>query len=134
MIVDTSAILAIFLDEPEKDNFLTRILMAEGAAISSANFLETCLKVDRASNEIARQAFDEFFDKLGLEIAPVSLVQTRIARRANQLYGADQAVPPDWTSAIASPMRWLRKGGFRFSLKAMTFPTRISRDRGNYAV
>ena len=87
MIVDTSAILAIFLDEPEKDDFLTRILLAEGAAISAANFLETCLKVDRSANEIARHAFDEFFEKLGLEVAPVSLAQTQIARRANQLYG-----------------------------------------------
>ena len=87
MIVDSSAVLAIFLDEPEKDEFTDSILRAESPMISAANYVEICLRVDPALNPIARQAFDEFFDTLGLEVMPVTTSQAQIARKAGQFYG-----------------------------------------------
>jgi len=87
MIVDSSAVLAIFLDEPEKDEFTDTILKANGPKISVANYVEICMRVDGAFNEIGRQAFDELFDTLRLEMVPVSASQALLARQANRLYG-----------------------------------------------
>jgi ribonuclease VapC len=87
MIVDSSAVLAIFLDEPENDEFTEAILRAEKPLISAANYVEICLRIDPALNAIARQAFDEFFAALGLEVMPVTPSQAQIARKAGQLYG-----------------------------------------------
>ena len=87
MIVDSSAVLAIFLDEPEKDEFTDAILRAEKPLISAGSYVEICLRIDPALNPIARQAFDEFFAALGLKIVPVTVAQAQIARKAGQLYG-----------------------------------------------
>ncbi len=87
MIVDTSAIIAIFMNEPEGESFLSGILSTDKPMMSAASYLATCVIVDRAVNEIGRSAFDDFFSALGLAIIPVTLSQTQIARRAYQLYG-----------------------------------------------
>ena len=41
MVIDTSALMAIFLGEPERKLFLEHILQAETKLISAANSLET---------------------------------------------------------------------------------------------
>ncbi len=87
MIVDTSAIIAIFMNEPEGERFLNCILSADKPMMSTASYLEICLIVDRAVNDIGRSAFDDFFSALHLAIIPVTLTQTHLARRAYQLYG-----------------------------------------------
>lgn len=87
MVVDSSAILAIYFGEPEKDHFLDLILSASSPCISTANYVEIFMKMDPALNDVGRQAFEEFMDSLGLEIRPLSVDQAKIARRANQLFG-----------------------------------------------
>ena len=87
MIIDSSALLAIYFNEPEKEEFLDLILNTESAMISAANYVEVHLRVDHALNETARLAFDEFFSKLKIEIMPVRVEQSKVARIANQAYG-----------------------------------------------
>ncbi|MBB5353866.1 ribonuclease VapC [Haloferula luteola] len=87
MIVDSSAILAIFLEEPEQDTFIDAILRADHPRLSAANYLEICLRVDGAFNEAGRQAFDELLATLELEIVPVTVSQAKTARIANRLFG-----------------------------------------------
>ena len=87
MIVDSSAVLAIFLAEPETDEFTDAILTGSQPLISAANFVEICMRVDGAFNEVGRQAFDDFFATLRLELAPVTSSQAHLARQANRIYG-----------------------------------------------
>ena len=59
MVIDTSALLAIFLAEPERKPFLDSILQSETRMISAANVLETelCWKRDVASLRVASSTF-----------------------------------------------------------------------------
>ncbi|MGD0007839.1 MAG: type II toxin-antitoxin system VapC family toxin [Terriglobia bacterium] len=41
MVIDTSALVAIFLGEPERRQFLDAITQAETRSVSAANTLET---------------------------------------------------------------------------------------------
>jgi uncharacterized protein with PIN domain len=40
MVLDTSAILAILLDEPEKPAFVKALISAPGLRVSAANYVE----------------------------------------------------------------------------------------------
>ena len=58
MIVDTSALLAIFLAEPERKHFSELITQAETRCISAANVLETGIVLEARRGEAAGREFD----------------------------------------------------------------------------
>src|SRR5450755_2368027 len=87
MVIDTSALLAIFLAEPERGAFLDRILQAETRLLSAANALETGIVLEARRGEAAGREFDLFLVRAGLEVVPVDHEQTEIARSAWRKYG-----------------------------------------------
>jgi ribonuclease VapC len=87
MVVDTSALVAIFLLEPEAEQFAQAILEAPRAAISAANLLEAGIILDSRIGHQDSSELDEFIANVGLEIEPVTLEQVRIARHAYRTYG-----------------------------------------------
>ena len=52
MVIDTSALLAIFLAEPERRSCLELILQAETRLISTANVLETGIVLEARRGEL----------------------------------------------------------------------------------
>jgi ribonuclease VapC len=87
MIVDTSALVAIFLLEPEAERFAHMILESPRAAISAANLLETGIILDARIGLEDSSELDDFVANVGLEVEPVTLAQVRIAREAYRTYG-----------------------------------------------
>ncbi len=87
MVIDTSALLAIFLAEPERKPFLNLILQADTRFISAANALETGIVLEARRGEAAGREFDLFVVRAGLQIAPVDAEQVEIARTAWRKYG-----------------------------------------------
>ncbi len=87
MVIDTSALLAIFLAEPERKPFLDSILQAETRIISAANVLETGIVLEARRGESAGREFDLFLVRANLQIAPVDSEQVEIARSAWRKYG-----------------------------------------------
>jgi ribonuclease VapC len=87
MVVDTSALVAIFLLEPEAGQFAHEILEAPRAAISAANLLEAGIILDARIGHQDSFELDEFIASVGLEVEPVTVDQVRVARRANRTYG-----------------------------------------------
>jgi ribonuclease VapC len=87
MIIDTSAVLAIFLAEPERKEFLERILQAETRRISAASVLETGVVLEARKGEAAGREFDLFVVRTNLEVVPVDGDQVDIARSAWRKYG-----------------------------------------------
>ncbi|MFY9674225.1 MAG: type II toxin-antitoxin system VapC family toxin [Terriglobales bacterium] len=87
MVIDTSALVAIFLGEPERDEFLRHILEAETKMISAANALETGIVVEAKRGESAGREFDLFLVKARIELVPVDAEQVEIARSAWRRYG-----------------------------------------------
>ncbi len=87
MVVDTSALLAIFLAEPERKQFLDLITQGDTRYISAANVLETGIVLEARRGEAAGREFDLFLHRAKLEIVPVDSDQIEIARVAWRKYG-----------------------------------------------
>jgi len=87
MVIDTSALLAIFLAEPERQLFLNSILQSSRRLLSAANALETGIVLEAKRGEAAGREFDLFVVRAGLEIVPVDAEQVEIARSAWRRFG-----------------------------------------------
>jgi ribonuclease VapC len=87
MVIDTSALVAVFLGEPERQPFLKHILQAETKLISAANSLETGIVLEARRGESAGREFDLFLTRANLEVVPVDAEQVEIARSAWRKYG-----------------------------------------------
>jgi ribonuclease VapC len=82
MIVDTSALTAIFFGEPEAANFSRIILEAQQCRISVANFLELCMVVERQMGTDGGRQIDIFLRRAGIAIEPITVEQGHVARQA----------------------------------------------------
>ncbi|MCU1298617.1 MAG: hypothetical protein JWO91_2895 [Acidobacteriaceae bacterium] len=87
MVIDTSALIAIFLGEPERKRFLDLIVEAPKRLISAANALETGIVLEARRGEAAGREFDLFLVRASLEVVPVDGEQVDIARSAWRKYG-----------------------------------------------
>jgi ribonuclease VapC len=87
MVIDTSALLAIFLGEPERKRFLNLMIEASARLISAANVLETGIVLEARRGETAGREFDLFMVRANLEVASVDSEQIEIARSAWRKYG-----------------------------------------------
>jgi len=87
MVIDTSALLAIFLAEPERTKFFDQIIQASTRKISAASVLETGMVLEARRGEAAGREFDLFVIRAGLEVVPVDSDQVEIARSAWRKYG-----------------------------------------------
>ena len=87
MIVDASALLAVILFEPERDQFLSVLDAADSLSMSVINFAEAGIKVDRSSDLRRALAMEEVVRELAIEIVPISVGQGHEARRAHKRFG-----------------------------------------------
>src|ERR1700687_1431307 len=87
MVIDTSALVAIFLAEPERKLLLDLVLQAETRMISAATVLETGIVLEARRGESAGREFDLFLVRANLQIVAVDSEQTEIARSAWRNYG-----------------------------------------------
>lgn len=84
MIVDTSALMAILLDEPEADRFVAAIKADEVRFISAGTLLECGIVAD---NKGVGPELDALVDALSLRPIPVNEVHVDLARRAYREFG-----------------------------------------------
>lgn len=87
MVADTSALLAILMDEPERRRFNELIEADPTRLISAATVLETSMALETRSGEAAGRELDLLLHRAGFEIAPVDAEQAEIARTAFRGYG-----------------------------------------------
>jgi len=87
MVIDTSAVVAIFLAEPERPAFLDLIFQAHSRLMSAANVVEAGIVLEARRGEAAGREFDLFVIRAGLTIAPVDGEQAELARFAWRNYG-----------------------------------------------
>lgn len=93
MIVDSSAILAILYDEPERQDFVELIATAEVVRVSTATLLEASVVIDAAKDPILSRRFDELIRFGGFVIEPFTTEQAGIARDAYADYGRGSGHP-----------------------------------------
>lgn len=86
MVIDTSAVLAILLSEPEWQYFEHIIDKAPARLISTASVLEAAVVVQQKLGDKAGD-LDALLTRFPLEIVPVDLPQLHWARYAFATYG-----------------------------------------------
>ena len=87
MVVDTSALVAILQDEPERGD-LTRILdESESVVMSVVSFAEASLVIESRYGPDGRRDLDLLVSKALIELVPVDIQQAYIARDAFRRFG-----------------------------------------------
>jgi ribonuclease VapC len=87
MVVDTSAVLAILQDEPERRRFNEAIQADTKRLISAATVLESGIVLEARGGEAAGRELDLFLHRARFEVASVDADQVEIARAAFRKYG-----------------------------------------------
>jgi len=87
MVLDTSAIAAIFFGEPEAAAFSDRIARTPHCFLSAATLLESSIVLERRFSPEACDDLDLYIYRAGIEVVPVDEAQARLARRAYRNYG-----------------------------------------------
>jgi ribonuclease VapC len=87
MVIDTSALLAILQDEPERRAFNEAIEAADHRAISTATLVETSIVIEARYGAEGLRDLDQLISRAQIEIVPVDIEQAHAARRAFSLYG-----------------------------------------------
>ncbi|HTQ58756.1 MAG TPA: type II toxin-antitoxin system VapC family toxin [Candidatus Solibacter sp.] len=87
MVIDTSALLAIFLAEPERQPFLELIRQDGARLLSASNALEAAIVLEARRGEVAGRELDLFLHRLNIELIPVDAAQVEVARAGWRKYG-----------------------------------------------
>jgi ribonuclease VapC len=87
MVIDTSAVLAILQNEPERRKFNEAIESAETRSLSTASFVECSMILECRFGADAVRDLDLFLAKAQITLLPVDADQADFARRAFREYG-----------------------------------------------
>ncbi len=87
MVVDTSALLAILQDEPERRGFNEALESADSRLISAATFVEVSIIIESRYGAEGVRDLDLLLERAGLELVPVDVEQARAARAAYSRFG-----------------------------------------------
>jgi ribonuclease VapC len=87
MVIDTSALLAILLDEPERRSYNEAIEGADSRVMSVATFVEISIVLEARYGAEGLRPLDRFIERAGIELAPVDFDQARVARDTFSRFG-----------------------------------------------
>ncbi|PYQ93495.1 MAG: PIN domain nuclease [Acidobacteria bacterium] len=87
MVFDTSALLALLLDEPEAEAFRTAVEDDTTRLVSAATLLETALVIEARKGEPGGRELDLLVHKAEVEVVPVEAEHVSEARRAYRRFG-----------------------------------------------
>ena len=75
MVIDTSALLAILQDEPERRRFNESIEMADSRRMSTATFVEVSLVTESRFGTEGLRDLDRFIERADIELVSVDIEQ-----------------------------------------------------------
>jgi len=87
MVVDTSALIAILREEPERDAFVNAILTTANPHLSAVTVFETAMVAEGRFGPAAGADIEKLINQLGLEIVPFNSGQAAAAGRAWRGFG-----------------------------------------------
>ncbi len=87
MVIDTSAVLAILLGEPERRRLNEKIEADPVRLMSAASYLETAIIIDDRFGDEGARDLKLFLAEAEIEIESVTLEQAEVAREAYRRFG-----------------------------------------------
>jgi ribonuclease VapC len=87
VVLDTSALLAILLGEPERDQFIAALAEAADPLISAGTLLESSIVVQSKLGDDGLADLDELLATAGVRCVAVDLAQVHAARDAFARFG-----------------------------------------------
>jgi ribonuclease VapC len=87
MVIDTSALLAILRDEPERQAFNACIAEAASRRLSAASLVESSIVIETRYGQPGVLALDRFLELAQVTVDVVDREQANLARTAYRRYG-----------------------------------------------
>ena len=87
MVLDTSALLAVLLNEPEAPAFRLAIEADPLRLLSAASLVETAIVIEARVGEAGGRELDLLLQKAAIEVVAVDAEQADIARHAYRNFG-----------------------------------------------
>jgi len=87
VVVDSSAVIAILLGEPEAETFITAIANDTRRLIAAVNLLESAIVVEARKGSPGARELDLLVHEVGLETIAMDSEQVAAARRAYEQFG-----------------------------------------------
>jgi ribonuclease VapC len=87
MVIDTSAIMAILQDEPERRRFSEALESSDIRSLSAASFVETSMIVESRYGSDGVRDLDLLLSKAAIILEPVDAEQAHLARQGFRQYG-----------------------------------------------
>lgn len=87
MIVDTSAIIAVLIGEPDQDALTRLLALATSRQMSAGSWVELEVVLSRRRDRSLRPRLDELLRLLPIDITPVTVEQAEIGAVAYRTYG-----------------------------------------------
>jgi ribonuclease VapC len=87
MVIDTSALVTVLLNEPGAPRIAQAIELASIRLLSAASFLETSMVIESRKGEAGGRELDLLLYRAAIEVTPVDQDQAEVARQAWRRYG-----------------------------------------------
>jgi len=87
VILDTSAILALVFDEPERDDFIRKINAASSVGVGAPTIVESAIVATARLGEIGRRHIDGLIDRSGIVVIPFEPTHWSVAADAWARFG-----------------------------------------------
>ena len=93
MIVDTSAIVAILRDEPERPAILAALAGAPVVRMSAGTRLELAIVIRRLEDPVVERRVEDLLEALRMSVEPFTVAHGTIAQRAFADFGRGSGHP-----------------------------------------
>ncbi|WP_421997394.1 type II toxin-antitoxin system VapC family toxin [Reyranella sp.] len=85
--MDSSALLAILLNEPDRQRYADALLAVDGAQIGAPNYFEASMVAESQQGPSGCRDLDQLAAVAGLSVVPFDAVHVDAAREAFRRYG-----------------------------------------------
>jgi ribonuclease VapC len=93
MVIDSSALIALLLGEPETEQFVSAIAEAAQRLLSADSYLETAIVMAGRFGPQGLEKLDCLISELSIEIVPFTTEQARLGIAGFQQYGQGTGHP-----------------------------------------